>query len=74
MIAELEAFKQLVNVHESVCHVDGQAHRGCSTCESLRAPSDECREWALSQPVGRELGDIPLTEFAKQNKKGTHAT
>lgn len=61
-VTQLEVFQQLVNVHESVFHAQGQPHQGCSVCESLRAPSEECRAWVLKQPVGIALGNVPFTK------------
>lgn len=63
----LAVFQQLVNVHEAVSHAKGEPHKECGPCESLRAPTEKCRAWVMTQPVGIELGNIPLTKAAKRD-------
>ena len=68
IVTRLEAFQQLVNVHETAFHAHGEPHKGCGPCESLRAPNEECREWVMGQPVGIELKNIPYTQHYVQTK------
>ena len=63
------AFKQLVLDHEEVYHSAGQPHKGCWICESVHAPSVECQEWLNAQPMGVELGGVPLTLQAQRKQK-----